>query len=179
MLDFAGYLRKCPAFFDKAQYGAGYKLNKSLLPLDSVTDVCYNKQDPGRAFCHAESQIVNRKGRYDTLNLSIMPLEKEHIEEYCEDIIDQRKRGISTHAMLMMKFNPEGTPAVNKAEEQCKIYDQYREILDRAGAKHGVLVQATLGHITVPYEPYPFQPSVSLVTGEDRVVTCCPMDPHF
>ncbi|MBE5783731.1 MAG: hypothetical protein E7329_10505 [Clostridiales bacterium] len=113
------------------------------------------------------------------LNLSIMPLEKEHIEAYCENIIDQQCRGISTHAMLMMKFNPEGTPPVNKAEAQCKIYDQYREILDKAGAKHGVLVQATLGHITVPYEPYPFQPSVSLVSGEDRVVTCCPMDPNF
>lgn len=71
-----------PGVFDKAQYCAGYKLYKSLLSLDSVTDVCYNKQDPGRAFCHAGSQIVNGKGRYDTLNLSIMPLEKEHMAEY-------------------------------------------------------------------------------------------------
>ncbi len=113
------------------------------------------------------------------LNLSIMNMFPEHIEEHCADIIEQQRSGATTHAMLMMYFNPEGTPAVNKAERQCVTYDRYREILDQAGAKHGVLVQATLGHITKPFAPYPFSPSVSLVTGEDRDVTCCPLDPHF
>ena len=108
-----------------------------------------------------------------------MPLDVNHVEEITRDIIDQQKSGATTHAMFMMKFNPEGTPAVNKAEKQCKKYDLFRERLDKAGAKHGVLVQATLGHITVPYEPYSFQPSVFLSTGEDRVVTCCPLDPTF
>lgn len=113
------------------------------------------------------------------LNLSIMPLDTSHIEEVSKDIIEQQKSGVSTHAMFMMKFNPEGTPAVNKAKDQCEKYDMFRERLDAAGAKHGVLVQATLGHIVVPYEPYPFQPSVFLSTGEERVVTCCPLDPNF
>ena len=113
------------------------------------------------------------------INLSIMPLDTEHVDEICRDVIEQQQSGVSTHAMFMMKFNPEGTPAVNKAEGQCKKYDLFRERLDRAGAKHGVLVQATMGHITKPYEPYPFQPSVSLITGEDRVVTACPLDPSF
>ena len=81
--------------------------------------------------------------------------------------------------MFMMKFNPEGTPAANKAEEQCKKFDLFREKLDKKGAKYGVLVQATLGHISVPFEPYPFQPTVFLSSGEDRVVTCCPLDPNF
>jgi len=97
----------------------------------------------------------------------------------CEDIIQQQKTGVSTHAMFFMTFNPEGTPAVNKAEQQCEKYDLFRERLDKADARHGVLVQATLGHIFQPFEPYPFQPSVYLSTGEDRVVTCCPMDPAF
>ena len=113
------------------------------------------------------------------LNLSIMPLDLNHIDEVTEDIIEQQRSGATTHAMFMMKFNPEGTPPVNKAEKQCKKYDLFRERLDKVGAKHGVLVQATLGHITVPYEPYPFQPSVFLSSGEDRVVTCCPLDPNF
>jgi len=113
------------------------------------------------------------------LNLSIMSLNKDHIDEICEDIIEQQKTGVSTHAMFMMTFNPIGTPAIDRASEQCKIYDQYKERLDKAGAKHGVLVQATLGHITHPPKPYPFQPSVSLVTGEERDVTCCPLDPDF
>ena len=113
------------------------------------------------------------------LNLSIMPLDREHIDYFASDIIEQQKSGASTHAMFMMTFNPEGTPAVDKATAQCKIYDEYRERLDMVGAKHGVLVQSTMGHITIPSSPYPFQPSVSLITGEPRVVTCCPMDPSF
>ncbi len=113
------------------------------------------------------------------LNLSIMPLDAEHVEEISEDIINQQRRGVSSHALFMMKFNPEGTPPVDKASEQCKRYDLFRERLNKAGAKHGVLVQATLGHITVPFEPYPFEPSVSLVDGSQRVVTACPLDPKL
>ena len=113
------------------------------------------------------------------LNLSIMPLDTEHVDEISQDIIEQQRSGVSTHAMFMMQFNPEGTPAVGKAEAQCKKYDLFRERLDRSGAKHGVLVQATLGHISVPYEPYPFRPTVSLSTGEEKVVTCCPLDPDY
>ena len=113
------------------------------------------------------------------LNLSIMALDEERIDDICADAIAQQKAGVSTHAMFMMTFNPEYTPALNKSEEQCRIYDMYREKLDRAGAKHGILVQATLGHITVPREPYPFQPSVNLITGKERPQTCCPFDPEF
>ena len=113
------------------------------------------------------------------INLSITQMFPDHIEEHCADLIEQQKTGATTHAMLMMYFNPEGTPPVDKATNQCATYDRYREILDKAGAKHGVLVQSTLGHITKPFAPYPFSPSVSLVTGEDRDVTCCPLDPAF
>ena len=113
------------------------------------------------------------------LNLSIMPLDVEHIDEIVADIIEQQRTGVSTHAMFMMEFNPEGTPAVNKAEILCAKYDLFREKLDKHGARHGVLVQATLGHIYTPYEPYPFQPTVSLPTGEERIVTCCPLDQGF
>ena len=84
------------------------------------------------------------------LNLSIMAMQADHVEEACADIIEQQRSGATTHAMLMMYFNPEGTPAVNKAERQCALYDRYRAILDPAGASYGVLVQATLGHITKP-----------------------------
>lgn len=118
-------------------------------------------------------------GEIKMLNLSITAMDTDHIDEICEDLIDQQRSGVSTHAMLMMTFNPEGTPAVDKATEQCKKYDLFRKRLDAAGAKHGVLVQATLGHIIVPSEPYEFQPSVFLSTGEERVVTCCPLDPNF
>lgn len=113
------------------------------------------------------------------LNLSIVPLNKDHIDERCEDIALQQKNGATTHAMFMMKFNPECNPPIDKASEECKIYDDYRKRLDSLGAKHGVLVQATLGHITQPREKYPFMPTVSLITGEENYATCCPMDPGF
>ena len=113
------------------------------------------------------------------LNFSIVPLNRDHIEERCRDLIEQQKTGAATHALFLMKFNPECDPPVDKATEQCEIYDIYREKLERAGAKHGVLVQATLGHITPPREKYPFMPLVSLVTGEEVYATCCPLDPAF
>ncbi len=113
------------------------------------------------------------------LNLSVMPLFEDSVEAVCEDIIRQQREGITTYAMMMMTFNAEGTPPVEKAKEQCRIYDLYRERLDRAGAKHGVLVQATMGHITRPYAPHPFQTTVSVIDGEESGVTCCPLDPGF
>lgn len=113
------------------------------------------------------------------LNLSIMPLFADSAEAVCEDIIRQQREGISTCAMMMMTFNAEGTPPVEKAKEQCRIYDLYRERLDKAGAKHGVLVQATMGHITLPYAPHPFQTTVSVIDGKESGVTCCPLDPGF
>ena len=113
------------------------------------------------------------------LNLSIMPLDTEHIDEVCEDIIAQQNRGVSTHAMMMMYFSPVGTPPDDRAQIQCEKYDKYRERLDKAGAKHGVLVQSTLGHISIPQRPHPFGALVSLSDGEPMKSTCCPLDKGF
>ncbi len=113
------------------------------------------------------------------LNLSIMPLDLAHIDEVCADIIEQQRTGASTHAMMIMYFTPEGTPPQKKAEYFCQKYDRFRERLDRAGAKHGVLVQSTMGHIAKPSSPHPFQTVVSLPTGEPLVSTCCPLDDGF
>ena len=113
------------------------------------------------------------------LNLSIMPLDIDHVEEICCDILDQQRTGATTHAMFMMKFNPECTPPADKASAQCQKYDAFRRRLDSLGAKHGVLVQATFGHIVTPSSPYPYQPTVSIVDGKEHVVTACPLDPGF
>ncbi len=113
------------------------------------------------------------------LNLSIMPLDGDHIEELCADAIEQQKNGVSTHAMFMMKFAPEGTPPVDKAAQYCELYDEFRARLERQNAKCGVLVQSTFGHVTPPNVPHPFQTVVSLVNGEPLVSTCCPLDRGF
>ncbi|MBQ8309665.1 MAG: hypothetical protein IJX80_01465, partial [Clostridia bacterium] len=113
------------------------------------------------------------------LNLSIMPLDLENIDEVCKDIIEQQRTGASTHAMMIMYFTPEGTPPQSKADYFCQKYDKYRDRLDRAGARHGVLVQSTLGHIAPPSTPHPFQTVVSLVNGQPLHSTCCPLDDGF
>lgn len=112
-------------------------------------------------------------------NFSIMPLSEKFVRQQCEDIIFQQKNGVSTHAMLMMYFTPLGTPPVPRAKKQCKVLEKYRAYLDKADAKYGVLVQSTLGHITIPSEKHPFQTTVSLETGEESLTTCCPLDPDF
>ena len=113
------------------------------------------------------------------LNLSIMPLFDDHVEEVANDIIEQEKRGAFTHAMFQMKFNAEGTPPKDKASEYCKTYDKYRKILDKAGAKHGVLVQATLGHVFKPAQKHPFRTVVNLPDGTENPAICCPLDESF
>ena len=64
-------------------------------------------------------------------NFSIMPLDEKHLKESCDDIIEQQKNGISTHAMLMMYFRPDGTPPVNTAQKQCEIFDKYKHYLSQ------------------------------------------------
>lgn len=112
-------------------------------------------------------------------NLSIMSLDVNHVDEICADVIRQQKEGVSTIAMFMMYFYPEGTPAVPKAEMQCKNFDLFKERLDKAGARYGVLVQSTLGHISKAPTPYDFANVVSTITGEKLETTCCPLDQNF
>ncbi len=113
------------------------------------------------------------------LNLSIMPLDAENIDQICDDVVEQQRTGVSTHAMFMMKFAPEGTPPVDKATQYCKVYDVFRRRIEGQNAKCGVLVQSTFGHVLPPNVPHPFQTVVSLVDGSPLVSTCCPLDPGF
>jgi len=109
---------------------------------------------------------------------SITPLDVKHVDEICQDLIEQQKTGVSTLALMIMYFAPEGMPTVNMAEIYGKKYDLFREKLESAGAKHGALVQSTLGHIGRPNNPHPFQEVISLM--EDVVMRpCCPLDEGF
>ncbi|MBQ3596549.1 MAG: hypothetical protein II988_01890 [Clostridia bacterium] len=115
----------------------------------------------------------------ELINLSIMSMNADHIDEICQDIIYQQQNGISSIAMLMMYFAPEGTPAVEKAKISCKLFDEFATRLDKAGARYGVLVQSTMGHINPPATPHPFQNVVSTITGDEIKSTCCPLDQNF
>ena len=111
--------------------------------------------------------------------LSMTPLDTEHIDEICEDLRLQQENGVSTHAMMMMYFAPDGTPPLNKAEFYCEKYDLFRKKLDSTNTKHGVLVQSTLGHGAPPNSRHPFQRVESLTENGAARDICCPLDKNY
>ena len=52
-------------------------------------------------------------GGYVMLNFSIMPLNSEHIDEYCLDIEKQIKTGVCIMPLFFMSLVPEGIPATD------------------------------------------------------------------
>lgn len=68
---------------------------------------------------------------------SVMYLDKEHIDEICDDIKSQYENGITTCVLFCMTLVPEGNPVVDKAAEMCAVYDLYRERLKRLGVPNG------------------------------------------
>ena len=113
------------------------------------------------------------------LLLSMTPLLPDHIDEICADLKRQQDEGITTCAMLMMYFAPEGTPPFEKAEHYCKIYDVYSEKLKKMGVRHGAVVQSTIGHGAPLNAEHPFQKLESLMeNGEVRDI-CCPYDENY
>ncbi|MBR2870844.1 MAG: hypothetical protein IKB98_05680 [Clostridia bacterium] len=113
------------------------------------------------------------------LNLSIMPLNTDNLEQISKDVIEQQRTGVSTHAMFMMYFSPEGTPPIDRAEIYCKKYEAFKDRLKDENVKTGVLVQSTLGHITVPPIMHPFQNMVDVSNGDERKASVCPYDKGF
>lgn len=109
---------------------------------------------------------------------SIMHLDKEHIDEICEDIKSQYQNGITTCALFCMTLVPEGNPVVNKAAEMCSVYDLYRKRLSPLGIPNGVLVQASIGHGWVLSEMFPYMRYTNLTDGE-KINVVCPYDDGF
>ena len=109
---------------------------------------------------------------------SIMGLNIEHLEEYCQDIKDQYENGVTTCALFCMTLVPEGTPVVNKVGPMCDKYKLYKKRLDELGVPNGVLVQATIGHGYKLGQEFPFQSYTGLVDGSGKY-TVCPFDKGF
>ena len=112
------------------------------------------------------------------LNYSIMSLNAERIEDFCNDIEYQVKNGIATMPLFCMTLTPEGDPAIDKAELLCRVYEKYKEKLDARGIPSGVLIQASIGHGWKLNQASAFQKYVALTTGDSPEV-CCPMDEGF
>lgn len=109
---------------------------------------------------------------------SIMRLDEDHIEEYCEDIRQQYEMGVANYFLFKCTLVPEGNPPKDKATELCLIYDKYRERLDAMGIPSGILVQATIGHGWVLSEMFPYQQLINFNNGE-ATRTVCPTDEGF
>ena len=109
---------------------------------------------------------------------TVMPLNPDHIDEYCEDIRSQVESGAASCALFIMTLVPEGDPPVDKAEILSDIYARYKEKLDAWGIPNGVLVQAAVGHDRVLGKMFPYQQYVGLNHGQARFVVC-PYDEGF
>lgn len=109
---------------------------------------------------------------------SIMPLDTEHLDEICQDIREQYKKGVLSCALFCMTLVPEGNPPADKVGILCQKYDLFKEKLDAEGVPNGVLVQATIGHGWVLSEMFPFQRYTNLNNGEETN-TVCPYDEGF
>ena len=112
------------------------------------------------------------------LNYSIMRLDKDHVEEYCQDIKYQIESGISTMPLFAMTLTPEGDPAINKAALLCETYKKYKDRLDSLGLPSGVLIQASIGHGWKLNQASAFQKYVSFADGSTLEI-CCPYDKGF
>ena len=112
------------------------------------------------------------------LSFSIMPLDEDHIEEYCEDIRFQVENGICSMPLFSMTLTPEGDPAIDKAEIYCGTYEKYKARLDAMGIPSGVLIQASIGHGGKRNESTPFQKFTRL-SDADSYETTCPLDIGF
>ena len=111
-------------------------------------------------------------------NFSIIPLDPLHIDEICEDIKNQYENGIATCALFCIKLVPEGDPLIPKAEQQCEIYDRFKEKLDSMGLESGILVQCTLGHGYALNKPSKLTRIKGLINGvEENAI--CPFDEDF
>ena len=112
------------------------------------------------------------------LNYSIMRLDDDHVDEYCEDIKYQLENGIATMPLFAMTLTPEGVPPINKAAMLCDTYVKYKSKLDRMGLPSGVLIQASIGHGWKLNQASEFQKYTVLGTG-DTLEICCPFDKGF
>lgn len=112
------------------------------------------------------------------LNYSIMRLDKDHVEEYCQDIKYQLDNGISTMPLFAMTLTPEGDPAIDKASMLCETYVKYKSRLDEMGLPSGVLIQASIGHGWKLNQESAFTKYVALKDGQELAI-CCPLDKGF
>lgn len=110
-------------------------------------------------------------------NYTVTPLKEDNFEKRVEDIVNLYKNKITIMPLFSMTLVPEGNPVWDKAGKMVKLFEKYRDALEKEGVPSGILVQASLGH-EYRIEPNPFQKYVRLRDGQETFV-CCPEDEEF
>ncbi len=110
---------------------------------------------------------------------SVIPLMEDHFEERLQDVIDQYERKITSCPLFMFTLVPEGDPAWDKAEVQCKIYKRYHDALAERKIPSAALIQSCIGHGNTSAAPAPFQKMIYLEDGEEGCGVYCPLDSDF
>lgn len=109
---------------------------------------------------------------------TVVPLDTDHIDEICEDIIEQFEKGVANCALFCMALVPEGDPPIPKAEQLCEKFDLFRSKLAPAGVRCGMLMQASIGHGSPLDKMFAFTRVVDLLHGQPKN-TVCPYDEGF
>ncbi len=124
------------------------------------------------AFC-ASAQGVFAPDKFTFLNIA--PFSPGTEAQLAREMVEYRDRTGNDVVLYSLTLNPEGFPAIRKAEHLVASYRVLRKELEGTGVKLGVLVQATLGHW--PRVDKNEEPWARSITLEGKTKRFCPIDP--
>lgn len=107
--------------------------------------------------------------------LNIAPFSPGSEAQLAREMVEYRDRTGNDVVLYSLTLNPEGLPAMRKAERLVESYRALRKELDGSGVRLGVLVQAVLGHW--PRVDRDEEPWTRSVTIEGKTKRFCPLDP--
>ena len=107
--------------------------------------------------------------------LNIAPFSPGNEAQLAEEMIEYRERTGNDVVLYSLTLNPEGFPAMKKAEFLVDSYRKLKAGLAGSGVKLGVLIQATLGHW--PRTDKHEEPWMRSITLEGKTKRFCPLDP--
>ena len=109
--------------------------------------------------------------------LNIAPFSPDSEDLLAKEMVEYRDRTGGDVVLYSLTLNPEGFPAMRKAERLVESYRRLRRALDGSGIRLGVLVQAILGHWPrVDKDEESWMRSITLEGKEKRF---CPGDPGY
>ena len=107
--------------------------------------------------------------------LNIAPFSPGSEDLLAREMVEYRDRTGGDIVLYSLTLNPEGFPAMRKAEYLLESYRKLRRALDGSGIRLGVLVQAILGHW--PRVDKNEEPWARSITLEGKTKRFCPADP--